>query len=54
MNIGQLVKELKKTYPSITISKIRFLEKEGLIKPKEVLVELEYLVIKIKKKLKKF
>ena len=34
MNIGQLVKELKKTYPSITISKIRFLEKEGLIKPK--------------------
>lgn len=34
MNIGQLVKQLKKTYPSITISKIRFLEKEGLIKPK--------------------
>ena len=34
MNIGQLVKELKKSYPSVTISRIRFLEKEGLIKPK--------------------
>ena len=34
MNIGQLVKELKKGYPSVSISKIRFLEKEGLIKPK--------------------
>ena len=34
MNIGQVVKELKKNYPSVTISRIRFLEKEGLIKPK--------------------
>ena len=34
MNIGQLVKELKKSFPSVTISRIRFLEKEGLIKPK--------------------
>ena len=34
MNIGQLVKELKKSYPSVSISRIRFLEKEGLIKPK--------------------
>ena len=34
MNIGQVVKELKKDYPSVTISRLRFLEKEGLIKPK--------------------
>ena len=31
MNIGQVVKELKKVYPSATISRVRFLEKEGLI-----------------------
>ena len=31
MNIGDAVKEIKKEYPSITISRIRFLEKEGLI-----------------------
>ena len=37
MNIGQLVKELKKSFPSVTISRIRFLEKEGLIKPKRIL-----------------
>ena len=34
MNIGDTVKQIKKEYPSITISRIRFLEKEGLIKPK--------------------
>ena len=34
MNIGDAVKLIKKEYPSVTISRIRFLEKEGLIKPK--------------------
>ena len=34
MNIGETVKIIKKDYPSVTISRIRFLEKEGLIKPK--------------------
>ena len=34
MNIGEVVKTIKKDYPSISISRIRFLEKEGLIKPK--------------------
>ena len=34
MNIGQVVKELKKDYPSASNSRVRFLEKEGLIKPK--------------------
>ena len=34
MNIGDTVKLIKKEYPSISISRIRFLEKEGLIKPK--------------------
>ena len=34
MNIGDTVKLIKKEYPSVTISRIRFLEKEGLIKPK--------------------
>lgn len=34
MNIGEVVKTIKKEYPSISISRIRFLEKEGLIKPK--------------------
>ena len=34
MNIGDTVKIIKKDYPSVTISRIRFLEKEGLIKPK--------------------
>ena len=33
MNIGDTVKLIKKEYPSVTISRIRFLEKEGLIKP---------------------
>jgi len=33
MNIGNAVKIIKKEYPSVTISRIRFLEKEGLIKP---------------------
>ena len=34
MNIGDTVKIIKKDFPSISISRIRFLEKEGLIKPK--------------------
>ena len=34
MNIGDAAKIIKKDYPSISISRIRFLEKEGLIKPK--------------------
>ena len=32
MNIGEVVKAIQKDYPSITISRIRFLEKEGLLK----------------------
>ncbi len=34
MNLGNTVKLIKKEYPSVTISRIRFLEKEGLLKPK--------------------
>jgi len=34
MNIGDTYKFIKKDFPSISISRIRFLEKEGLIKPK--------------------
>ena len=34
MNIGKVAKIIKKEYPSVSISRIRFLEKEGLIKPK--------------------
>tara|TARA_B100001250_G_scaffold410229_1_gene436233 strand:+ start:1093 stop:1665 length:573 start_codon:yes stop_codon:yes gene_type:complete len=34
MNIGNAVKQIQKKYPSVTISRLRFLEKEGLIKPK--------------------
>ena len=34
MNIGNAVKLIKKEYPSVSISRIRFLEKEGLVKPK--------------------
>ena len=34
MNIGEAVKQIQKNYPSVTISRLRFLEKEGLIKPK--------------------
>ena len=34
MNIGETVRIIKKTYPSVTISRLRFLEKENLIKPK--------------------
>ena len=34
MNIGDTVKLIKKEYPSVTISRIRFLEKECLLKPK--------------------
>ena len=36
MNIGDTVKLIKKEYPSVTISRIRFLEKEGLIKTKKI------------------
>ena len=31
MNIGEVVKKLQVKYPSVTISRIRFLEKEGLV-----------------------
>ena len=31
MNIGEVVKNLQIKYPSVTISRIRFLEKEGLV-----------------------
>ena len=34
MNIGEAYKQIKKEFPSISISRIRFLEKEGLIQPK--------------------
>ena len=34
MNIGDASKLISKDFPSISISRIRFLEKEGLIKPK--------------------
>tara|TARA_B100000287_G_scaffold413044_1_gene444156 strand:- start:522 stop:1094 length:573 start_codon:yes stop_codon:yes gene_type:complete len=34
MNIGETVKQIKKRYPSVTISRLRFLEREGLINPK--------------------
>ena len=33
MNIGEAVKKLQKDYPSVSISRLRFLEKEGLISP---------------------
>jgi len=33
MKIGEFVAIIKKEYPSISISKIRFLEKEGFLKP---------------------
>ena len=31
MNIGEVVKQLQIKHPSVTISRIRFLEKEGLV-----------------------
>ena len=31
MNIGEVVKKLQRKHPSVTISRIRFLEKEGLV-----------------------
>ena len=34
MNIGNAVKQIQKKYPSVTISRLRFLEKEGLVTPK--------------------
>ena len=34
MNIGKAVNTIKKYYPSVSISRLRFLENEGLIKPK--------------------
>lgn len=33
MTIGEVVETLAKTYPDITISKVRFLEEEGLVNP---------------------
>ncbi len=37
VKIGRLIKELKKTYPNISSSKLRFLESQGLINPKRAL-----------------
>jgi DNA-binding transcriptional MerR regulator len=34
LTIGKLIKELKKSYPDISSSKLRFLESQGLVKPK--------------------
>ena len=34
LTIGKVVKNLKKIYPDLTNSKLRFLESEGLLKPK--------------------
>ena len=34
LTIGKAVKKLKKLYPGLTGSKLRFLESEGLISPK--------------------
>ena len=47
MNIGNAVKIIKKEYPSVTISRIRFLEKEGLIKPNRSKEEQDLFLIKI-------
>lgn len=33
LNIGQVVERLKSAFPSVSISKLRYLEEEGLIKP---------------------
>ena len=53
MNIGDTVKLIKKEYPSVSISRIRFLEKEGLIKPNRSKGGTRYFsdkdIIKIKK-----
>ena len=37
LTIGKLVKKLKKVYPDLTNSKLRFLESEGLLSPKRAL-----------------
>lgn len=37
LTIGRLIKELKKVYPDLTSSKLRFLESRGLIVPKRAL-----------------
>lgn len=37
ITIGKLIKELKKTYPDISSSKLRFLESQGLVSPKRAL-----------------
>jgi len=37
ITIGRLIKELKKTYPYISSSRLRFLESQGLINPKRSL-----------------
>ena len=34
LTIGKLIKKLKKAYPDLTSSKLRFLETQGLIAPK--------------------
>ena len=37
LTIGRLIKKLKKAYPDLTGSKLRFLESQGLIVPKRAL-----------------
>jgi len=34
LTIGKLIKELKKLYPDVSTSKLRFLESQGLVRPK--------------------
>ena len=34
MNIGETVKTIQKEFPSVTISRLRFMEREGLINPR--------------------
>jgi DNA-binding transcriptional MerR regulator len=34
LTIGKLIKELKQSYPDVSSSKLRFLESQGLVKPK--------------------
>ena len=53
MNIGEAVKALQIKYPSASISRIRFLEKEGLINIKRSSGVQENLQVKILKKFQK-
>ena len=53
MNIGEAVKALQIKYPSASISRIRFLEKEGLINIKRSSGGTRKLQVKILKKFQK-